>query len=449
MDRANSISLNGPLVSGPCAALSGRIRPPGDKSISHRALILGAMARGETSVRGLLEGEDVMRTAAAMRAFGATVTRDLTGAGVQWRVTGRPWKSPERALFLGNAGTGVRLVMGAAAGAGVNAAFDGDGSLRARPMGRIVEPLTAMGATFDTTNGRLPATLTAGARLQAIDYTLPKPSAQIKSAILLAALGATGETIIREPVLCRDHTERMLPGFGVEIAVRDALTGRMITLAGGQTLTASDLVIPGDPSSAAFFAAAAAITPGSDILIENVLLNPTRTGFFDTLVEMGADLTIEDEHEAAGEPIGNLRIRGGARLKGVAVPASRAPSMIDEYPILSVVAAFADGDTYMPGIEEMRVKESDRIAASEAMLRANGVDTESGPDWLRVMGGAPVRGGGMVAATGDHRIAMSALVLGLGADAPVSVDDGSMIATSFPGFADDLNSLGGLLSTVS
>ena len=450
-----SISLNGPLSATPLKAsghnLNGAVRAPGDKSISHRSLILGAMSSGTTSVNGLLEGDDVLRTAVAMRAFGARIRRDLTAEGPSWSITGAPWKSPEKTLFFGNAGTGSRLVMGAAAGAGVAAQFDGDGSLRARPMARIIEPLTDMGARFETLNGRLPLALLPGKALAAIDYTLPKPSAQIKSAILLAALGATGETVIREPERCRDHTERMLPAFGVHIEVTAAGGSSVIRLAGGQSLVGTALTVPGDPSSAAFFAAAAAIVPGSEILIENVLLNPTRTGFFTTLFEMGADIAFENEHDAAGEPVGDIRVRGGRTLSGVAVPASRAPSMIDEYPILSVVAAFADGDTYMPGIEELRVKESDRIAASEAMLQANGVETDSGPDWLRVVGkglAEGAAGGGRVAARGDHRIAMSALVMGLAARNPVSIDDGSMIATSFPGFADDIARLGGSISGI-
>ena len=425
------------LCAEPSAGLNGAVAAPGDKSISHRALILGALAYGRTEITGLLAGDDVLRTAAAMRALGAEVDRD----GDVWRVTGAPWRAPEKALYFGNSGTGCRLVMGAVAGQGITARFEGDASLRSRPMGRILDPLIEMGAKADSVEGRLPCSLLA-TRLKALDYTLPKPSAQIKSAVLLAGLGAEGETIIREPELCRDHTERMLSAFGAKIAVEETGEGRVTRLAGGQKLKAANINVPGDPSSAAFIAAATLITKGSDVTIRNVLVNPHRTGFYDTVREMGGDLTFENEREEGGEPVADIRVRSSS-LKGVAVPASRAASMIDEYPILAVLAAFAKGDTYMPGISELRVKESDRIAATEESLKANGVEAESGGDWLRVFGAkGNVKGGAAVAAHHDHRIAMSFLVLGLAAKNPVGTDSADMIATSFPGFVEMMNGLG-------
>lgn len=432
-------------ASGP---LSGEAAAPGDKSISHRALILGALADGETSVHGLLEGDDVLRTAAAMRALGAGIEREGEGEARVWRVAGAAWRAPSRALYFGNAGTGSRLVMGAVAGAGVRAAFDGDGSLRRRPMRRILDPLRLMGAEASDTAGRLPVEIAGGRRLTAIDYALPTPSAQIKSAVLLAALGAAGETIVREPIPCRDHTERMLAAFGAKISVSpDGAGGRVTRMAGGTKLKASNVRVPGDPSSAAFPVAAALIVPGSDILVKNILVNPLRIGFFETLQEMGADLCFENAREEGGEPVADIRARYSA-LRGVTVPASRAPSMIDEYPILSVVAAFADGETFMPGIEELRVKESDRIAAVEAGLAANGVASESGPGWLKVTGrSGAVPGGGVVVTHDDHRIAMSFLVMGLASKEPVEIDDASMVATSFPAFFDLMKRLGAAIET--
>lgn len=425
--------------------LAGEARAPGDKSISHRALILGALARGETTATGLLEGHDVLRTAAAMRALGATVERDLAPDGPVWRVAGAKWRDPERPLYFGNSGTGCRLVLGAAAGQGVSARLDGDQSLRGRPMGRVAEPLSRMGAEIEATGGKLPASLRARA-LRAIDYRLPVASAQVKSAILLAALGASGVTRVVEPSPTRDHTERMLTAFGATIGVSDVGEGRVIELAGGQSLAAAAIAVPGDPSSAAFLVAAAAIVPGSDILVRNVLVNPLRAGFFETLKEMGARLDLQSRREEGGELVADIRARH-SNLQGVAVPASRAASMIDEYPILGVVAAFAKGETYMPGIEELRVKESDRLAALEAGLRANGVATESGPDWLRVRGrDGDVVGGGVVATHLDHRIAMSFIVMGLASARSVGIDDASMIATSFPDFAGLLRSLGATIA---
>jgi len=421
----------GPL-NGACAA-------PGDKSISHRALIFAALAAGESRISGLLEGDDVLRTAAAMRAFGASVERD----GEDWRVCGGEWRAPSQRLYFGNSGTGARLVMGAAAGAGVSAAFDGDKSLRARPMGRVLEPLRMMGLSAETNDSRLPVKIDAGERLKAVSCKLAKPSAQVKSAILLAALGADGVTKVHEPALCRDHTERMLGAFGVSLAFEpDEDAGRFISIAGGQSLKPCDVVVPGDPSSAAFLAAAAAITPGSDVTIANVLVNPLRTGFYQTLRDMGADIVFENQREASGEPIANIRVRHSV-LHGVDVPAARAPSMIDEYPVLAVVAAFASGETRMNGLEELRVKESDRVASTENGLVANGVDVESGRDWIRVAGdGSPPRGGASVKVEHDHRIAMSFLVMGLASKDPVEIDDSAMIATSFPDFDGVMGAIG-------
>lgn len=443
------VPLAGPLRARPAAGLSGVVRAPGDKSISHRALIFGALAEGETHVRGMLEGDDVMRTASAMRSLGARIERDRAGDGAEWRIAGAPWREPGRPLYFGNSGTGCRLVMGAAAGARVAAAFDGDASLRARPMGRIAAPLSAMGANVSLTDGRLPCMISPRP-LMGVRYELPTPSAQVKSAALLAALGADSETAIDEPEICRDHTERMLGAFGADISVEPAGQGRVIRLKPGKVLRAQSIDTPGDPSSAAFLVAAALVTEGADILIENVLVNPTRTGFYDTVREMGADVTFENARETGGEPVADIRARSSS-LSGVSTPASRAPSMIDEYPILAVLAAYAAGDTYMAGVSELRVKETDRIAASEAGLQACGVDVESGPDWIRVFGrGRDVRGldageGRAIETRHDHRIAMSFLVLGLAARDGCVIDDGSMIATSFPTFLDLMADIGALI----
>lgn len=435
--------LTGPLKARKTGPLVGDCVAPGDKSISHRALIFSALADGESTVTGLLEGDDVLRTAAAMRALGAEVERD----GGVWRISGGPWRSPDHPLYFGNSGTGVRLVMGAVAGARVAASFDGDKSLRSRPMGRVLEPLRMMGLSADDHGARLPVSVKTGDGLKAVSCKLAKPSAQVKSAILLAALGADGVTRVHEPELSRDHTERMLGAFGADLAFEpDDATGRFISLRGGQRLRPADVAVPGDPSSAAFLVAAAVITPGSDVTIKDVLINPLRAGFYETLRDMGADIAFENQRVASGEPIADIRARHSV-LHGVEVPAARAPSMIDEYPILSVVAAFATGETKMHGLEELRVKESDRVASTEQGLAANGVDVKSGEDWLRVIGtGSAPAGGGRVKVEHDHRIAMSFLVLGLASVAPVEIDDSAMIATSFPAFADVLASLGGNLA---
>ena len=425
--------------------LRGRVRAPGDKSISHRSLILGALATGTTDVEGLLEGEDVKRTAAAMAAFGASVER--LGEG-RWRVEGQGgFSEPSDVIDCGNAGTGVRLIMGAAAGFPLCATFTGDASLRGRPMNRVLKPLGEMGATWlCRAGGRLPLTLKGG-DLKTIAYRLPEPSAQVKSAVLLAGLNAAGGAEVIEPEATRDHTERMLRAFGAEVSVDVLPEGpRRIRVAGGQKLTGAQVQVPGDPSSAAFPLVAALITPGSEVTGEGVLLNPLRAALFTTLQEMGADLVISNAREAGGDQVGDVTARHSA-LRGVVVPPERAPAMIDEYPILAIAAAFAEGATVMRGIGEMRVKESDRIALTAAGLAACGVGVEEEPEGLIVAGTSrgnhPVAGGARVTTHGDHRIAMSHLVLGLAADAPVAVDEPGMIATSFPGFVEMMQGLGG------
>ncbi|MDB5425899.1 MAG: aroA [Phenylobacterium sp.] len=424
--------------------LTGVVRAPGDKSISHRALILGALANGVTEVEGLLEGDDVLRTAAAMAAFGAEIER--LGEG-HWRIGGAGgFAEPFDVIDCGNAGTGVRLIMGAAAGFAINATFTGDASLRARPMNRVLKPLGEMGATFVCREGgRLPLTLSGG-KLKHISYRLPEPSAQVKSAVLLAGLNAQGGVEVIEPQATRDHTERMLRAFGAQVAVSDEGAGRRIVLAGGQSLTGAWVRVPGDPSSAAFPLVAALITPGSQVTVEGVLLNPLRIGLLDTLGEMGADLSVTNVRDEGGETVADVTARH-SELTGVVVPPERAPSMIDEYPILAVAAAFAEGRTVMQGIGEMRVKESDRIALMAQGLAACGVGVEEGDDSLTVMGSVRanhgVAGGARVATRGDHRIAMSHLVLGLASAEPVAVDEPGMIATSFPGFLELMRSLGG------
>jgi 3-phosphoshikimate 1-carboxyvinyltransferase len=429
------------LSARPGAPLSGTVKVPGDKSISHRALILGAIALGRTTIEGLLEGEDVLATARAMRAFGATITR--TGEGA-WTVDGQGGLSePDDVIDCGNAGTGVRLIMGAAAGYDLTATFTGDASLRKRPMGRVLEPLGRMGASWlSREGGRLPLTLRGGG-LKGLDYTLPMASAQVKSAVLLAGLKAGGPVSVAEPEPTRDHTERMLRAFGASLSVSDHNDRRVVTLQPGARLVGGPVAVPGDPSSAAFPIVAALICPGSEVTVEGVMLNPLRTGLFDTLREMGADLTITGRRDASGEEVGDITARY-SRLKGVDVPPGRAPSMIDEYPILAVAAAFAEGETVMRGVGEMRVKESDRIALMAAGLEACGVDVEEEPEGFIVRGtGRRPLGGALVETHGDHRIAMSHLVLGLAADNGVRVDEPGMIATSFPDFAPMMRRLGG------
>ena len=436
------------LTARRAGPLKGRVRAPGDKSISHRALIFGALANGETTIEGLLEGDDVLRTADAMRAFGADV-RQL-GPG-RWSVVGvGGLREPADVIDCGNSGTGVRLIMGAAAGFALSATFTGDASLRGRPMRRVLKPLGEMGASWTASEGdRLPLTLHGGG-LKRISYRLPEPSAQVKSAVLLAGLRADGGAEVIEPDPTRDHTERMLRAFGATVEVIDEGAGRRIVLPGGQHLSAAAVRVPGDPSSAAFPIVAALIVPGSEVTVEGVLLNPLRTGLFETLREMGADLTISNSRQEGGEPVGDLTARH-SQLRGVVAPPERAPSMIDEYPILAVAAAFARGATVMRGLGELRVKESDRIALTAAGLAACGVGIEEQPEGLTVVGaerGAHgVKGGARVTTHGDHRIAMSHLVLGMASEAPVSVDEPGMIATSFPGFVALMAGLGGEITS--
>jgi 3-phosphoshikimate 1-carboxyvinyltransferase len=427
--------------SGP---LIGKVRVPGDKSISHRALILGALAVGETRVSGLLEGEDVLNTAKAMRALGARVER--TGE-FAWSVHGvgvAGFAQPQAPLDFGNSGTGCRLVMGAVAGCPITAVFDGDASLRGRPMRRVLDPLELMGARVGAAEqgGRLPLTLNGARDPLPILYRTPVASAQIKSAVLLAGLAAPGTTTVIESEASRDHTELMLEHFGAEIvSTREGPHGRKIALAGQPELHRADVVVPADPSSAAFPIVAALIVEGSDIVLSDVMTNPLRTGLFTTLREMGASIEESQQRGDTGEPMAQLRVRG-SKLRGVEVPPERAPSMIDEYLVLAVAASFAEGTTIMRGLKELRVKESDRLEATAAMLRVNGVKVEISGDDLIVEGKGHVPGDGLVATHMDHRIAMSALVMGLAADKPVKVDDTAFIATSFPDFIPMMRSLG-------
>ena len=428
-------------ASGP---LAGKVRVPGDKSISHRALILGALAVGETRISGLLEGEDVLNTAKAMQALGAKVER--TG-DFAWLVRGvgvAGFAQPENPLDFGNSGTGCRLVMGAVAGCPITAVFDGDASLRGRPMRRILDPLELMGARTGASGegGRLPLTLNGARDPLPILYRTPVASAQIKSAVLLAGLAAPGVTTVIETEASRDHTELMLKHFGAQVvSTAEGAHGRKIALTGQPELHGAEVVVPADPSSAAFPIVAALIVEGSDIVLSDVMTNPLRTGLFTTLREMGA--SIEESHARgdAGEPMAQFRVRA-SKLRGVEVPPERAPSMIDEYLVLAVAASFAEGTTIMRGLQELRVKESDRLEATAAMLRANGVKVEIAGNDLIVEGRGHVAGDGLVATHMDHRIAMSALVMGLASDKPVKVDDTGFIATSFPDFIPMMRSLG-------
>jgi len=433
------------MTGHPSKGLTGLAQVSGDKSISHRALILGALSVGETRITGLLEGQDVLDTAKAMRAFGAEVTREKAGV---WHVHGvgvGGFAEPEQVIDCGNSGTGVRLIMGAMATTAISATFTGDASLNKRPMARVTEPLALFGArTVGRSGGRLPITIVGADDPVPVRYTVPVPSAQVKSAVLLAGLNAPGETVVIEREATRDHTERMLAGFGAEIVTQETSEGRVITLTGQPELRPQSIVVPRDPSSAAFAVCAGLIVPGSDVLVPGIGLNPTRAGLFTTLREMGADLSYENEREEGGEPVADLRARYSPDLKGITVPPERAASMIDEYPILSVVASFARGKTEMRGVKELRVKESDRIDAMATGLRACGVTVEEGEDWWAVegRGAGGVAGGATCAARLDHRIAMSSLVLGLAARAPVSIDDGTPIATSFPVFEPLMAGLG-------
>ncbi|MCB2124838.1 MAG: 3-phosphoshikimate 1-carboxyvinyltransferase [Rhodobacteraceae bacterium] len=433
-----------PMTATRSGPLSGTAEVPGDKSISHRALILGAMAVGETRITGLLEGQDVLDTAKAMRSFGAEVTRHGEG---RWSVHGvgvGGFAEPDDVIDCGNSGTGVRLIMGTMATSPITATFTGDASLRKRPMGRVTDPLALFGArAFGRQGGRLPMTVVGAADPVPVRYLVPVPSAQVKSAVLLAGLNAPGQTVVIEREPTRDHSERMLRGFGAELGVEDTAEGRMITLAGQPELRPQSVSVPRDPSSAAFPVCAALIVEGSEILVPGVSQNPTRNGLFTTLVEMGADIGFLNPREEGGEPVADLRVRASA-LKGIKVPEARAASMIDEYPILAAVAAFAEGTTVMRGVKELRVKESDRIDAMARGLEACGVRVEEEEDMLIVHGMGPggVPGGATAATHLDHRIAMSFLILGLASKRPVSVDDGSPIATSFPTFESLMTGLG-------
>lgn len=433
-----------PLAARQSGPLQGRARVPGDKSISHRALILAALTVGETAINGLLEGEDVLHTADAMRLLGARVERIGDCA---WRVHGvgvSGFAQPTRVLDFGNSGTGVRLSIGAVAGAPVTATFDGDESLRGRPMRRVLDPLEKMGARVIQVadDGRVPLTLQGASDLIPIIYEPPVPSAQLKSAVLLAGLAAPGETTVIEAEATRDHTERLLRHFGAKVTSKPyGDHGRRIVVQGQPELEPASIAVPADPSSAAFPMVAALIVPGSELILDAVMTNPLRTGLMTTLREMGASIEALEKKDDGGEEVADLRVRASV-LKGVDVPAERAPSMIDEYPILAVAASFAEGVTRMRGLKELRVKESDRLAATADMLRANGVAVEIENDDLVVQGKGRPPGGGEVKTQMDHRIAMSALVMGLASENAMRVDDSAFIATSFPGFVELMRGLG-------
>lgn len=434
-------------LAGP---LTGTVRVPGDKSISHRAIMLGAVALGKTHIKGLLEGEDVLCTAAAMRAMGAKVER--LGDG-EWEVHGLGvggLLAPHENLEMGNSGTAARLLMGLVAGHDFSATFTGDASLSSRPMKRVIDPLSQVGATFESTEGgRMPLTVHGAKDPMPITYELPVASAQVKSAVMLAGLNAPGETQVIEPKPTRDHSEKMLTHFGADVRIEALDQGaRRITLVGRPELVGRDVIVPADISSAAFPLVAAAIVEGSDVTVTNVGLNPLRAGVVETLADMGANVEVLNRRVEAGEDIGDVRVRSGG-LKGCIVPASRAPAQIDEYPVLFVAAACAEGQTRFEGLDELRVKESDRLAVMAAGLKAAGVDVEEGEDWLVVNGvggtGKRVPGGNTAASHLDHRIAMAFLVLGMISEQPVTVDDASPIATSFPGFKTLMQGLGATL----
>jgi len=436
--KPTSAHRSGPLV--------GRVRVPGDKSISHRALMLGALAAGTTRITGLLEAEDVVNTAKAVAALGARVDRGADGA---YEVRGRGvggLSQPSGPLDFGNSGTGCRLMMGVIAGHDVVVELAGDASLSRRPMRRVLAPLRQMGLSVLDDRETLPLTIRGTSTLVPIEYATPVPSAQVKSAILFAGLAAAGETTVIEREATRDHTERMFRYFGGEVRTSDRDGRRAITVVGDAELEGRPVAVPGDPSSAAFLAAAAAIVPGSDVTVDGVLVNETRTGFYTTLEEMGADVAFLNPREENGEPIADIRVRHRP-LKGIVVPPARAPSMIDEYPVLAAVAAFADGDTRMEGMAELKVKESDRLAATAAGLLENGVGAHIDGDTLIVEGRGRARGGGTVVTHMDHRIAMAFLILGLASDRPATVDDITFVATSFPAFTGLMTGLGATFET--
>jgi 3-phosphoshikimate 1-carboxyvinyltransferase len=427
------------------SSLKGVVSIPGDKSISHRSLILGALAIGQTRITGLLEGQDVLDTAKAMVAFGAVVEKNDQS---EWLVDGvgvGGFAEPSTVVDCGNSGTGVRLIIGAMATTPINATFTGDHSLNSRPMERVTNPLSKFGVTtFGRSKGRLPMTVIGARSPISVKYDVPVPSAQVKSALLLAALNAPGETIITEKEITRDHTERMLSSFGADILVENISNRRSIKLCGHSELNGQNICVPSDPSSAAFPICAAIIVEGSDILVPNITLNETRAGLYKTLIEMGANLSFENEREESGEPVADIRACFSPDLKGVEVPPERAASMIDEYPILSVVAANATGKTIMRGVKELRVKESDRIDVMAKGLRTNGVFVDEGEDWWAVKGNGmgSVKGGSICQTFLDHRIAMSFLVLGLSSQNYVEIDDCLPIKTSFPNFIELMLEIG-------
>lgn len=431
-------------TSHPVNQITGTLRAPGDKSCSHRALILSGLATGVSEISGLLEGEDVLNTGRVMAALGASVERVGEDA---WRVEGvgeRGLQTPSMDLEFGNSGTGSRLMLGVVAGYPVEARFVGDASLSGRPMGRVLDPLADMGATFEASEGKtLPLVLRGRSDLKAITYQPPHASAQVKSCILLAGLNAEGETIVRESRMTRDHSEKMLRGYGANVtSVRNG-AANTVSIIGGQKLFAQETVVPGDPSSAAFLAAAAMISKRGGLVIENMMSNETRDGFYRAAALMGAHVGAEDLGEAAGERLIDMSFES-AELRGTEIPLGLVPSMIDEFPILAVVAAFASGTTVVNGAAELRVKESDRIRAVVNMLRVNGVEVEETEDGFIVQGcDGAVPGGGLVETHHDHRIAMSALIMGTASQKPVSIDDAAMIATSYPGFMADMAELGG------
>lgn len=443
-----------PAIARKSAGLTGSVRIPGDKSISHRSFMFGGLASGETRITGLLEGEDVINTGRAMQAMGARIRKE----GEQWVINGTgngALLAPDAPLDFGNAGTGVRLTMGLVGPYDFPSTFTGDASLSKRPMGRVLDPLREMGVQVSASAGdRLPVTLRGPATPSPIRYRVPMASAQVKSAVLLAGLNTPGVTTVIEPVMTRDHTEKMLQGFGAALSVEtDRQGARTIRLEGRGRLTGQVIDVPGDPSSTAFPLVAALLVPGSDISIVNVLMNPTRTGLILTLQEMGADIEVLNARLAGGEDVADLRVRH-SELKGVTVPEDRAPSMIDEYPVLAVAACFAEGATVMKGLEELRVKESDRLSAVADGLKLNGVDCDEGKDFLIVRGrpggtGLGSAAGGKVRTHLDHRIAMSFLVMGLASEHPVTIDDAAMISTSFPEFMALMTGLGARIEEVT
>lgn len=444
-DRSSDCSKGRLSARPPAAGLMGDIRPPGDKSISHRALLLNALAVGHARVTGLLEGEDVLRTAAALRAMGAGVERRTEDGAVVWHVDGvgvQGLHEPDDVLDMGNSGTAARLLAGVAASIDGIVCMTGDGSLRSRPMQRVIGPLEQMGAKFMSRSGRrMPLAIQGSSALSPLTYMSPVASAQIKSAILLAGLAAPGQTRVIEPTMSRDHTERMLARMGAVLTCGAEGDKWSVALQGQPELTAIDVDVPADPSSAAFPLAAALITPGSNVRLAHVCMNPSRIGLIKTLQEMGGDITITNARNVGGEPVADLVVKASP-MKGVVVPPDRAASMIDEYPILAVVAAVADGETRMLGVHELRVKETDRIAAMVNGLEACGVQVSADDDTMTVTGGGDVPGGALVATELDHRIAMSFLVLSLVSAKPITIDDAAPIATSFPTFTPLMQSLG-------